>query len=71
MGYLDHCLQKMAEKVPVNNPLKKLLRSPRVGESHKPTIGLFANMHIFPTAVFRMAEEDIEKENQEIETRNN
>lgn len=63
MGYLDHS-ERMAEKVPLCNPLKNLLISPRELRNLVDQQLLYLPIHIFP-AVFRVAEEDTEKENQE------
>lgn len=64
MGYLDHHLERMAEKVPVCNPLKKLLIAPReLGNLMKQLV--YLPIYILPAVVFRMPE-DIEKESQEI-----
>ena len=65
MDYFNNCLEKMAEKVSMCTSSKRLLISPRIGKSYKPAIGLFAN-YTLPTIVFRMMEDDIEKETEDI-----
>lgn len=65
MGYLDHS-ERMAEKVPLCNPLKNFLISPRELRNLVDQQLVYLPIHIFPATVFRVAEEDTEKENQEI-----
>lgn len=65
MGYLD-CLERTAEKVPICNPLKKLLISSRELRNLITHQLVYLPIHIFPTIVFRKTEEDTEEENQEI-----
>lgn len=66
MGYLDHQLERITDKVAICNPPKKLVMAPRELRNFVSQQLVDLSTYIFPTVDFRMAEEDTDKENQEI-----